>query len=209
MHWCIKSVWNCSKENEFEDTNVVVNWKILLTMKHRQKETTVEKAQHRKLNSNLTENTVELRCSGRATSSCSISSSIWIISWVRVTQSFVFYLMFCRSLYVFILLVIVLSVLLYTMSGYPFENLQSFLLNSIPCRGMFTTTWHKVCKWLMTGEWFSLSSSDSNTHYNWLLQYNWNIVEGHKKYPLTILLYYELHTWKPAGTVMIFLFNSQ
>ena len=107
------------------------------------------------------------------------------------------------------ILVIVLSVLLYTMSGYPFENLQSFLVNSIPCRDMFTTTWHKVCKWLMTGEWFSLSASDSTTHYNWLLQYNWNIVEAHNQYPLTILLYCKLHTWKPAGIVMIFLFNSK
>jgi len=154
-------------------------------------------------------NRVELRCSGRATSSCSISSIIWIISGFRVAQSLVFYVMFCRSLYVFILSVILLYVLLYTMSGYPFENLQSsgFSCEFDSLSWHVTSTWHKVCKWLMTGEWFSLSASDSTTNYNWLLQYSWNIVEDHSQYPLTILLYYELHTWKPAGTVMIFLSN--
>ena len=102
------------------------------------------------------------------------------------------------------------SVLLYTMSAdYPFENIQSFLVSYIPCRDMFTSTWHKVCKWLMTAQWFSLSASDSTTNYNWLLQYNWIIVEAHNQYLLTILLYCELHTWNPAGIVMIFLFNSK
>jgi hypothetical protein len=50
-------------------------------------------------------------------------------------------------------LAIVLYILLNTNSDYPFENFQSFLVNSIPCRDMFTTTWQKVCKWLPTSEW--------------------------------------------------------
>jgi len=48
-----------------------------------------------------------------------------VFSGVRVTRSFVLYVVFCRS--VFVLLAIVLSVLRYTDSDYPFCIFKLFL----------------------------------------------------------------------------------
>ena len=50
-----------------------------------------------------------------------------VFSWVRVTRSLVVFLMFCRSLFVLVLLSILLSVLLLFMdSDYPFVIFKLF-----------------------------------------------------------------------------------
>ena len=47
-----------------------------------------------------------------------------------------------------------------------------------------TTLCDKVCQWLATGQWFSPGTPFFSTNeYNWLPQYNWNIVESGVKHP--------------------------
>jgi hypothetical protein len=55
---------------------------------------------------------------------------------VRVTRSLVFCVMFCRSLFVLFLLAIVLSVLRFTDSDYPFGVFKLFLIWISVCRLM-------------------------------------------------------------------------
>ena len=57
-------------------------------------------------------------------------SSPLIFSGVCVTRSEVYCVMFCKSLYVLFLLAIVLSVLRFTDSDYPFGIFKLFLIQS-------------------------------------------------------------------------------
>jgi hypothetical protein len=59
-----------------------------------------------------------------------------VVSGVRVTRSLVFCVMFCRSLFVLFLLAIVLSVLRFTDSDYPFGVFKLFLIWISVCRLM-------------------------------------------------------------------------
>ena len=56
-----------------------------------------------------------------------LGSTLFLFSSVHVAQSLVFYVVFCRSLFVLFLLAIVLSVFLFTASNYPFRVFKLFL----------------------------------------------------------------------------------
>ena len=55
----------------------------------------------------------------------------WVFSWIRIARSLVFCVVFCRSLFVLFLLAIVVSVLRYADSYYPFVIFKRFI-NYVP-----------------------------------------------------------------------------